>query len=1235
MTVAPKLGDIRQIEELSASDTPSVEGAWWIMLQTAESICNCASMRDPVNNAYLKEFWSEAAPHVENYLGQEGNHPLPYDDLMQMVTFCGDQLQDVVKNPRHNLIKVDKMVRPERARDIGYKTINWLGKQPGKTVREKMAGKQSLLTQKKEYSFDIKENQVALMLYKQLMRRVSDRVNNGIKKGAYDESENVQMNQMQRIKKELRKSPLSAVVSINHSQANNVLLSDKNYSILWRAYLDMSRYDTRLEKRWGQALELYVKAMFLAINAELISYNDVYVVEERLKLNGLKNLKSSYIIGYHYRIPYIVDVELTGKSIVIWMYDAPLDGSEVSDYKKEIKISFSDAVSKDKLEAHKGTPLSIELKEDGKIEITIQYADLSCIRGILSKCIDNIFRFADIELVTTLEEEYEKKGISSSVAFDIVGNGLYLGVIEESINTYNRFYSDKAAVYKENYTEVVYPYGRKSIHLNADGEIGINDAVLADESRGLKAVLDEIHAKVLLKQDDYFFYLVPDALEELRQKNLKQCVKGSFTRTFPVWRSVAALSTWLIDSMYEFNEDNIFVYMDLVGDTATAGLMTIHYEDILNNYTCNHFPPFPQVEEGDGITEDAFCSRYVRVYADKYNFSIPEEAISNLVKNSSIRELLLGSEYANYFYYHKNKVCLYQITYDQDLVNQCVSYWLDDIYKFWNRIKGRLGQNKPNYVYFLSDLLIQFVTEEDLKTLFSAEEWSDIHGIFQSTSQSMLEGALVFKERINNHLPIWTEYLPKLSLKIPIQGKYEDWDLIDDDMAIDVMEDDNEFAIKEQKPLRLHAGATSYSFDLKKEDITRRPSRIQAVISMNEKLKVDVDVNMFIRYKYGYDNSYELIIRPVDAANAPLEEMIAEWRSGYTENRNVGGPKFPPLKSSEEIENNANIIKSSLIKTANPIMHFLCNRYSHDYVAERFKFDQTSKYLTINTFRLRDTLRYYDINEDVHKLVEWFFESDLFTCCMDLLYLEDMRMISEEFVNDFRKTDQLKRIRSSAAQLIYSFGVYVPIELQQYVVNNYHSMEFEFNQSILMNSIYKNTNNDELWYLFLELFQKKPFSIIVNSRSFSNLCWCDENIIPKLGMFPELVGEIINTSVKEIYKMLSMSPTNDKYCAARKRYLSLIEIILAILRMRENSDFDLLIAGTIEALELADLIRNVDDIMGNPESRIKLLVEKPEALHNMSNVAYAIDMYLTGNEGVDSIEVLSVESDDEDEKNTK
>jgi hypothetical protein len=1226
--MALKLGEIRRIEELSASDEPSAQGAWWIMLQTAESICNCASMRDPVNNAYLMEFWSEAAPRVEEFIGIPGDRPLPYDDLMQMVSFCGNQLQEVVKDPKHNLVKVDRMVRPEKARDIGYKTISWLSKQPGKTVREKMAGKQSLLTQKKEYSFDIKENQVAMALYKQIMRRVADRFNNAIKMQAYDNTDNFEMNQMAKIKKLLRKSPLKDVIVKNHTQANNVLLSDKNYSVLWRAYLDMSRYDTRLEKKWEHALELYVKAVYLAINAKLLSYDDIYVIEDRVKFDGLKSLSTSYIIGYHYRIPYIANLSLVGKSILVKMYDAPLDGGFKSDFVKEVRITFSDAVSKDKLAAKKGTPLIVEYKEDGKLKKMYCFADLSCIRDLLKMLMETVFKFTEIEAIERTENETVSKGVSVSAAFDIVGNGTYLGILNGEISILDRFYSDRGVIYEKNNAEIVYPCGLKSVHLEAKGDVGVSDAVLSDENRGLRVVLDEIHEKVSLRQDDYFFYLVPDALEELRQKNLKQCVKGCFTRTFPVWRSVAALSSWINELDYEFSEDDVFVYMDLVGETATAGMMTIHYESELDSFTCNHFPPFPQVEEGDSITEDAFCEAYVREYSRKYNFPIPDDAVKCLVKDNSIRDLMLGSSYANYFYKDNNKICLYQITYDEDLVNKCISKWLDNIYIFWNKTRRRLGQNKESYVYFLSDLLIQFVSEEDLQTLFTESEWVNIKGVFQSSSQRMLEGALLFKERLANHLPIWTEFLPKLSLKIPIQGKYEDWDLIGDDMAIDVMEDDNEFPIKEQKPLRLHAGSEEYCFELKKEDISRRPSRIEAVIPINGKLKEDVDVNLFIRYKYGYDNSYELILRPVDTVNSPFEEMIAEWRSGYREKRNVGGPKFPPLRSSKEVGRDVEFIKTNLEKTVKPMSYYLGYRYDFSKVSEKFKFDLTCKYLTINTFKLREILRYYEINEDVQGLVEWFFDSQLYMYCRELMLLKDFNYLSQEFVSDYNGKEELERLRSCATQLIYSFGVFVPHELQQYIEVGYHDMNFDFKQSILLNSIYKNTDNDGIWSLVLELFQKRSNSIIINSRSLSNLCWCDENMIPKLGMYPALVSEIVKTSISEIKSMRRMTAEDDKFKVAQKRYLSLIEIILAILRLRENEDFNLLVAGTKEAFELADLIREVDDIMGNPESRIKLAVEKPDALRNMSNIAYAIDMYLTGNEGVNSIEVLSVESDE-------
>ena len=222
-----ELDEIRKIEQLAASDAPSREGAWWIMLQTAESVCNCASLRDPVNNAFLSEFWTDAAKDVASLLESVAERPLPYDDLMQMVSYCADQLQSIVANPRHNIVKADKMVMPQRVKNVGSKTMNWLGRQPGKTIKEKLAGKNKMLTQVNEYSYDIRENQVAMMLYREIMRRVSDRVNYGINTGGYDDGNSAQITQLLRIKKLLRNSPLADVHPKNHNQANNVLLSDK------------------------------------------------------------------------------------------------------------------------------------------------------------------------------------------------------------------------------------------------------------------------------------------------------------------------------------------------------------------------------------------------------------------------------------------------------------------------------------------------------------------------------------------------------------------------------------------------------------------------------------------------------------------------------------------------------------------------------------------------------------------------------------------------------------------------------------------------------------------------------------------------------------------------------------------------------------------------------------------------------------------------------------------------
>ena len=328
----------------------------------------------------------------------------------------------------------------------------------------------------------------------------------------------------------------------------------------------MAKYDKKLAAQWETALQMYVRAVFLAFNAEILSYEDVYAVESRIKLEGLGDLKTAYVIGYHWQIPYVIEVEYSENTISLDMYDAPLDGINQSEAEMHLTLTFEECTDNNKLEAKHGVPINVIVDDGNKAYIQL-FADFSGIRSICFFLVNKVFPFADIDKE---KRQQEAAHIEGSVAFDIVANGESLGVDDPDESVIPSFGSKYAVSYLDDNGNIsVFPSGNRGIHYNADETTTIDDAVFNQNNEGLRMALEDIHNKVILNRDDYFFYLVPDALEEILQKNLKQCVRSWFSRTFPVWRSVAALTFWLNNPEYSFDEDSIFAYIDFVGDTAT------------------------------------------------------------------------------------------------------------------------------------------------------------------------------------------------------------------------------------------------------------------------------------------------------------------------------------------------------------------------------------------------------------------------------------------------------------------------------------------------------------------------------------------------------------------------------------------------------------------------------------------------------------------------------------------
>ena len=1237
----PELGEIKIIEQLAAGAEPSKEGAWWIMLQTAESVCNCASLRDPVNNVFLAEFWNDATKHVAPLLESEAERPLPYDDLMQLVTYCGEQLQTIIVNPRHNIEKVDKMVMPQRVKNAGTKTMNWLGRQPGKTIKEKLAGKNKMLTQVNEYSYDIRENQVSMMLYHQIMRRVSDRVNYGINEGGYDDTNSEQMTHLFRIKKLLRTSPLADISAKNHNQPNNALLSDKNYSVIWRAYLDMAKYDKRFAVQWNTALQMYVKAVFLAFNAEILSYEDVYVVESRIKLEGLGDLNTAYVIGYHWQIPFVIEIKYSENTISLNVYDAPLDGINQSEAEMHLTLTIVECKDSNKYEARHGIPINVIVEDIKKADIQL-FADFSGIRSICAFLVNKVFSFAGVDKEKRRQKvEY----LEGSIAFDIVSNGDSLGTEDPDEPVIPSFGSKYAVSYMdENENISVFPSGNRGIHYNADEITTIDDAIFNKNNEGLRVALEDIHNKVLLNRDDYFFYLMPDALEEIMQKNLKQCIRSWFSRTFPVWRSVAALTFWLNNPECSFDEDSIFAYLDFVGETATAGMMTIHSEKAVHGYVCNHFPPFPQIEEGDDITEAAFCRNYVLMYAEKYGFSILEDVVTQFIRSGSIKALMCKDSYANQFVESNGKTIGYQITYDETLVGECIDKWLNQIKKFWARTHGRFDSGKrPNHVIFLSDILVnvlyQLKRENDLYMVFDEDE-QEYLSLYQSSSEEILKGALVYKERLNKHLPTWTEYLPHLSLEVIKDGDYAKLELIGDDVSFDVMGDDNEHIIEER--LLLKANEKEFSFPLVKQDISRKSTMIDAYITDRSfPLDHDVEVALSVRYKYGYDNSYELTLKPVSRRETAFKEIVVEWAN--TDRKADVLNIWPPatnrledsivLKAIYEARDSFNKIQSSIEK------HMV--NY-HGFNDKLYQIKQTDQFLNRNIFKIRNIVL-SDLPE-TKDFIEWFVGTPLYKYIGQISGVFKRQDIPDSFFED-NAGSQMSYFMGDCLQVMFSIGCYTPKVIQDSFVKRYFNFDDKFRMKAMIDMLLRNGNNHTAIGVIIDEIRdskdRDTYSVRMYSlvRELGRMCCFDSELIYDFyDVDQSFINEMTNYIISSIRSMLTRcEKKGDTYMPDRKEvkmYISYMVALLGFLRLRDpgrTDGFNLLSVGSDDSKKLAREIRELDDYMSrerpiSPTIRFKL--NKPDTLSKMSDLSYALDLYLNGDKRAAAIEVVGVDEDD-------
>jgi hypothetical protein len=203
---------------------------------------------------------------------QQGRRPLPFDGLQQLVGFVARPLEALLESPRQRIDRSHAMMPLHAVRELDVKCAGWLGRQPGRTVREKLASRQSLLGVRREFSEETNENILVAKFMRGLLPLIDQRLA-AVERGEFDAVDPARLGALEHCQRlcsrALRRSVFGSIDHRKPVRANNVLLGDRRYQKLWRGWRWLRALEGGEDKRRASAADLFRQALLVSIAAEI------------------------------------------------------------------------------------------------------------------------------------------------------------------------------------------------------------------------------------------------------------------------------------------------------------------------------------------------------------------------------------------------------------------------------------------------------------------------------------------------------------------------------------------------------------------------------------------------------------------------------------------------------------------------------------------------------------------------------------------------------------------------------------------------------------------------------------------------------------------------------------------------------------------------------------------------------------------------------------------------------
>lgn len=696
----------------------------------------------------------------------------------------------------------------------------------------------------------------------------------------------------------------------------------------------------------------------------------------------------------------------------------------------------------------------------------------------------------------------------------------------------------------------------------------INEIISSDENIDIfPKYLEYIKAKRNIDNKNICIYSSLESLDSDSQKMLSSIYDSNFNKSYPIWRSI--LATYSIknnDDEWLENKDKFFV-LDLNTETPTINI--IEKEKNTNRHHPVMILEEKQNEELNRLSLKFYLKEYLEEYLKTYSIEMSEVEKINLISSGKVYMAVFKSK--KYLINNMN----FYLEKDRNILKNIGNNFYSNLQKFISNFL----KDKRKKILIISDYLGEKYSINDIDIKVQKEE-----------DLSLGKDEII--EKIKNNKELWNEYLPNLTLETIKDGHFYNLDLIKENENIGIIFGEKQ-VININEDLVLPKDMEVIKFPLYSQDSNNKKVYFLEIKSELFPLKENMTVNLEVIYSYGSKEPYKINLR-VNGIDS------SKFSTKWTEN--IDKLKITSLVFPEKD------IKTSMVSSINEILR---------------KIDINSSQLKDYLKRNKNRLRTYVIEEIERGNLE------------EIIDILDKNRKILDLLEILNKQEKEKDLLDEIAIFLASFGVLIYDRID---ANN---LKFEYRKRT---TLFLYSLNEQL-KLKDVLKYEKDIEIV---DAVAEISWLDKMFINNLA---EKEPEILEKTLKSLKNTLKFF--NQKFGEEYKkwseknllwmitnRFRNYLKFILAILTIKKKEEI-------FKVLDKRDILKILYDIkaidrkiqIDYPKLKeefnkwIKITFneeikqKKEVGLESMSDLAYTVYCYLSGNDGSEAIKIKEVLDD--------